>query len=187
MWGEVARYLNVTAITWAVGLSVLVAIVGAAIGYATGGWDRAAKTAGWLLLLGTIATVLVVTFDGFAYGGISSFQAGNWIPFKTITGQLFHHTNPALGLANVVGNIALFAPTGLLSALLLPRWWQAIALSPAMSVLIEFTQQFTGRSGDIDDVILNSAGGTIGAVIGLVVVRWWRSKDRPPAFQGEAV
>lgn len=55
-----------------------------------------------------------------------------------------------------------------------------------MSVLIEFTQQFMGRSGDIDDIVLNTAGGTVGAVIGLVIVRWWRLKDRQPAFENEA-
>lgn len=109
-----------------------------------------------------------------------TFHGGNWTPFRTITGQLFHHTNPALGLANVVGNAALFAPTGLLAAVLLPRWWQAFAVSPVVSALIEFTQQFAGRSGDIDDIVLNTAGGTVGTMVGLAVVRWrrWRKAER---------
>lgn len=178
MWSEVERYLNLTAIVRTIVLSALAAACGAAVGYRWRGPSAATRTAGWILFVGSVAAIVVVTFAGAAFGDFSAstFQLGNWTPFKTITGQLFHHTNPALGLANVVGNIALFAPTGLLAALLLPSWWQALGMTPVLSTLIEITQQFTGRSGDIDDIILNTVGGTIGVLIGLAILRYRHAK-----------
>lgn len=64
----------------------------------------------------------------------------------------------------LLGNIIMFMPIGFFSALLWrkPRWWKSLLIGLGSSVTIEFIQFFIGRSTDIDDVILNTAGALAG-------------------------
>ena len=64
----------------------------------------------------------------------------------------------------LLGNIGMFLPLGFFPALLWrrPRWWKSLLVGFAASVTIEFVQFFIGRSTDIDDVILNTAGAVLG-------------------------
>jgi glycopeptide antibiotics resistance protein len=64
----------------------------------------------------------------------------------------------------MLGNIAIFLPIGFFIALLWrkPRWWKSLFAGFATSFVIEFVQFFIGRSTDIDDIILNSAGALVG-------------------------
>ena len=84
---------------------------------------------------------------------------------------------------NAAGNVLLFFPLGIL----LPLAWRqmrlrhAILIAVALSVGIELAQYFPGRWGshrsvDINDVILNG----IGASLGLAVVAMVRGLRRPP-------
>ncbi len=68
------------------------------------------------------------------------------------------------GLFMLLGNIIMFMPVGFFPALLWRkwRWWKSLLLGFLSSVFIEFVQFFIGRSSDIDDVILNTAGALIG-------------------------
>lgn len=61
-------------------------------------------------------------------------------------------------------NILIFIPVGLFTALLWRkiRWWKVLLFGCGASVLIETVQFFIGRSTDIDDVILNTAGAMLG-------------------------
>lgn len=71
-------------------------------------------------------------------------------------------------LINLAGNVLIFAPLGFLAPLLwrrLRRWWAALFLSAGVSCLIEFLQLFLGRSVDVDDLILNVAGGFAGYIL----------------------
>ena len=65
-----------------------------------------------------------------------------------------------LGLANN----GIFTPAGFFPALLWRgwRWWRALLTGFSTSVSIELIQFFIGRSTDIDDVILNTAGTLFG-------------------------
>ena len=45
------------------------------------------------------------------------------------------------------------------------RWWTAAACGAGMSLLVELGQLMLGRSADVDDVLLNSCGATVGAVV----------------------
>ena len=64
---------------------------------------------------------------------------------------------------NVYGNIILFVPAGLLLALYVP-WKRAIGYALIMSVSFEVAQYVFGVGyTDIDDVMLNTLGGAIGA------------------------
>lgn len=65
----------------------------------------------------------------------------------------------------LVGNIIVFIPLGFFNGLLGPKnikAWQAVMISFFVSAFIETIQIFLPRMVDIDDVILNTAGGFIG-------------------------
>ena len=64
----------------------------------------------------------------------------------------------------MVANIAIFLPVGVFSALLWrkPRWWKSLAVGLGASTAIESIQYFIGRSADVDDVLLNTAGALLG-------------------------
>lgn len=64
----------------------------------------------------------------------------------------------------MVANIGIFLPVGVFSALLWrkPRWWKSLAVGLGASTAIESIQYFIGRSADVDDVLLNTAGALLG-------------------------
>jgi glycopeptide antibiotics resistance protein len=70
-------------------------------------------------------------------------------------------------------NIAMFVPLGFLLSLVLPSriWWIAIIACPVISTGIEVAQHLflSGRFATVSDVIANSAGGAVGAVLALVL------------------
>lgn len=121
--------------------------------------------AGRLLAL-CIAGVLTVTL----VGGSSGPSVVNLVPGHTIIMELYD-LHP-LGVFNIFGNIALFAPVGWLIVLVLKRWRVLLAtvIGVALSAAIEVTQRFVGRVSDIDDVILNSTGAFLGACVGLLLL-----------------
>lgn len=71
-------------------------------------------------------------------------------PFKT-----FSYSSYVLA-----GNILLFVPFGLLSALLWRgfTWWKALLLGLDITLFIELCQLFVGRTFDVDDIMLNAFG-----------------------------
>ena len=90
----------------------------------------------------------------------------NWIPFvPIIQGLASQEAN--ITAFNVVGNVALFVPLG---AALVWRFGldlrRVLAIALVASVVVEAIQYTSGigRSVDINDVVLNTAGGVIGAV-----------------------
>lgn len=66
-------------------------------------------------------------------------------------------------------NIALFIPLGVFTMLLVPtwRWWQVTLLAAALSGTIELLQEVLrpDRFATLSDVVANTAGGTIGALL----------------------
>lgn len=83
-------------------------------------------------------------------------------PFEEIGRALDHMSYWALFM--LLGNIIMFMPIGFFPALLWRRWrwWKSLLLGFSASAAIEFIQFFIGRSTDIDDVILNTAGALLG-------------------------
>jgi glycopeptide antibiotics resistance protein len=95
----------------------------------------------------------------------------NLIPFKSIIGSLTH-SYYMVGIRNVLGNILLFVPFGIiLGILMVQRVHIALLAGLALSFGIELlqlleTQLFLGtRAVDIDDLFLNSLGTVVGFVI----------------------
>lgn len=78
----------------------------------------------------------------------------------------------------------MFVPFGLLLPMVFPRLracWKTLLAALGITVLIEVLQYFTGRSADIDDVIMNVLGAVMG--YGLFALlnkalqsrKWWQN------------
>ena len=71
-----------------------------------------------------------------------------------------------------VANIGMFVPIGVLVTTLSGHAWLAIAVGIALTCGIEFTQQFLPeRFTDVSDLLANTLGAGLGAVVTGAVVR----------------
>ena len=109
----------------------------------------------------------------------------NLIPFRTVTRQLLYLSrHPAAKAmwtvaANLLGNVLLFVPLGIL----LPAAWEKLRRGPAfflaavlLLLTVETVQLFTLLGYfDVDDLILNLAGASAGF---LIFRLWTRGKDK---------
>jgi glycopeptide antibiotics resistance protein len=101
------------------------------------------------------------------------------VPFQEVAG--YFSVSPSEAVVQVVGNLAVFAAAGALAPV---RWrlgrgtasvLAVVAGSAALgSVLVETLQWALdlGRVTSVDDVLLNTAGAVLAA---LVTRRWWRA------------
>ena len=71
------------------------------------------------------------------------------------------------------GNILMFIPLGIFSALLIPRkaWWTLLLQGTAFSALIELFQAtfLPGRVPEVRDLVSNTAGFLIGAAAAIFI------------------
>lgn len=89
----------------------------------------------------------------------------------------------------ILANVALFVPVGLLLALALPRLrlWQVVLCGGLMSVVIEAVQGLMpSRVPALSDIIANTSGTLIGAVLALVLLQLVAG-DRPAAARRRLV
>lgn len=70
-------------------------------------------------------------------------------------------------------NVLMFVPLGFLVSMLLPVrvWWLALIICPGLSVAIELTQglALSARFATLSDVLSNSLGALIGALIAVIL------------------
>jgi len=100
-------------------------------------------------------------------------QTANFVPFRTIKQSLSGSLAPIQWL-NLYGNIAIFVPTGIIAALSFKKQHLANAalVSFIISLSLESLQLFLLMgSFDVDDLILNTAGGVLGAALVVIGVR----------------
>ncbi|ETZ21925.1 VanZ family protein [Pedobacter sp. V48] len=99
------------------------------------------------------------------YFGGSQTGPANLVPFKTILVYLLGEKGLIIGGINLIGNIILLVPVGLLGSLAFPNitWKKMLALAVAAGFAIEGLQVILSVGiFDIDDVILNGLGVMIG-------------------------
>ena len=67
----------------------------------------------------------------------------------------------------MLGNVLMLVPFGLLVPLLWDRLrgWRVLPVGLGFILMIELLQPLTGRSFDIDDILLNFLGVAIGALL----------------------
>ena len=89
--------------------------------------------------------------------------AVNLTPFATL--KLFYRAGGTAAKINLLGNVLVFVPLGLVPPLLWNKFRRPITgILPGFcfSLAVECLQYFTGRSVDIDDLILNTLGAAVG-------------------------
>lgn len=101
-------------------------------------------------------------------------EATEWITFDTV---------------EFLANVALFVPIGVLVLLLLGRrwWWVGVVVGLVLTLCIEGAQQFLpARFPDVRDLVANTAGAAIGALLALLVTTpaAIRARTRHPAPTG---
>jgi glycopeptide antibiotics resistance protein len=102
-------------------------------------------------------------------------KKANIVPFKTIKLMQSDRLSEEYRTDNIAGNIVGFIPLGILFPLLfagLRRLWRTALMVFLVSLGFEVTQLVTGIGiFDIDDLILNVAGGIIGYLLIIFFIR----------------
>jgi glycopeptide antibiotics resistance protein len=124
------------------------------------------------LVLGVwLAGGLLVTLQP-AHPAPGQIVGHNFIPLRTVAIYLANLDSP-FWVGQMVGNLLLLLPVGLLGPLVLPwmdRWLRVLVASLALSTAIELAQLgISDRSADVDDVLLNVAGAILGYAVLLVL------------------
>ena len=95
----------------------------------------------------------------------------NLVPFV----HLFEYDSTRDVIRNVVGNTAMFIPSGIVLPLVyreLDGFWKTVAAGAVLSLCIEILQlPFVARVSDVDDLILNISGVAVGYGIYAAVKR----------------
>ena len=85
-------------------------------------------------------------------------------------------------ILNIVGNVTMFIPSGIILPVLykkLNSFWKVVGAGAQMSLCIEILQlPFSVRATDIDDLILNLFGIAVGYGI-FVLIRKLKKEKRP--------
>ena len=86
----------------------------------------------------------------------------NLVPFV----HLFDYNNVRDIIWNVVGNMIMFIPTGIVLPVVYQKrnsFWKVAAVGALISLCIEILQlPFPARASDVDDLILNTLGVAVG-------------------------
>ena len=108
----------------------------------------------------------------------------NLIPFTEILRYDFGST---LFIYNVLGNICIFIPFGLIIAVYInPKTiFSPLIIALIVSATVEFVQLNIGRSFDVDDILLNIAGSIIGYLIYIAFVAI--NNHLPKVFKSETL
>ena len=135
-----------------------------------------------LLMYINLAVILRFTFfpmskvDGhiqplvFDIAAVFPFRV-NWIPLV----NLFDYDSKRDLLLNVIGNAAMFVPSGIVLPIVYQRlntFWKVLGAGIGISLCIEILQlPFYDRVSDMDDLLLNSFGFIIGYLLYLTAKR----------------
>ena len=124
----------------------------------------------------------LMVFYALTLGGFYQPDAPrNFVPFRSIEHDILKGGSEFV--VNLLGNLVAFLPMGWLLPSLLGRRCSAAKVagwSLAASLVAEVLQGISGRRvADVDDLILNTAGGLMGYAlrIGFERLRGWRIRD----------
>ena len=146
-------------------------------------WRREVLLAVFVLFLAALAWQTVLPQIRWSEGRFLvepwNINGCNYIPLYTISRFLRYGTPDQIAI-NLIGNVAMFLPLGLLPPLLwrpFRRVVPGVGLGMLCSVAIEAVQPLVGRSRDVDDVILNTLGCALGYFLGRLLLRGGREYD----------
>lgn len=111
-------------------------------------------------------TFLPLPFWGFMFSPSPSHYDFHSTLLAMLRGK---HTIYRWGLTMLIANVLMFVPLGFLTPVLWrQKWWQTLLTALAATLCIELIQPFFDRSFDVDDIILNFAGGAIGLLLSVI-------------------
>jgi glycopeptide antibiotics resistance protein len=117
-----------------------------------------------ILLTTLLIAYLVFLFDIALFRFPADHPVANVVPLRSMIRDWRHGGWEFV--VNFVGNIVAFVPMGLIPPLIRKRptaLWQVAVFSLGISFVIELGQLASGRRvPDVDDLILNTMGGSLG-------------------------
>lgn len=142
---------------------------------------------GWVLFLMYLALLVYFLFFAESFGRTAPKSRGysyNLVPFKEISRFWIYREKLGIRamMLNIVGNIVAFMPCGFFLPIVSRRskkWYNTVIISFMFSLFVETIQLiFRVGSFDVDDLLLNTAGGILGFVLYCSVqqMRIWRRK-----------
>jgi hypothetical protein len=110
-------------------------------------------------------------------------------PFASIRQQLTSAIDASVVVRIVGFNVLLFVPLGFLLRLRTGRWAPTLAAVVTISMAVEVLQAVLplGRTSNVDDVILNTLGGSLGAAGASLVVRLQPARTKPDSGHGDRI
>lgn len=137
-----------------------------------------AKQLAYFLLGACVIIVLAATVIVGASKTSAADRSINIIPFRVF--QETWDMPETKKIAQTAANVTMFVPLGFMLPVAFRKvrsfWKTALALA-LFSFAIEFTQYFTGRSADIDDLMLNTLGGILGYLFFFAVSKLFGRKQ----------
>lgn len=126
-----------------------------------------------LLLFVTLAVIIRFTFfQFFRHGGavdpmaVSTRSLASPLLNLTPLVNILHFATVEDLLINIVGNVAMFIPLGIVLPVVFPklnRLWKVALTGLLISLTIELLQlPMVGRTTDVDDLLLNTLGCVLG-------------------------
>lgn len=116
-------------------------------------------------------------FRGFEWVSVDTFASRlrltvNWVPFRTISNYMSSYargfTSRNVVIDNIIGNVVIFIPTGILMPLLFKGLRRILPFTGIIFLTVCCVEVFQFISGtgsfDVDDIILNVFGALLG---------WW--------------
>jgi glycopeptide antibiotics resistance protein len=143
------------------------------------GWAVAGAVAAYAALL------VVITLVPIPWRSDLARYRNNWrpqvVPLWNMVVNLRDGDRALAALAGAAANVALFMPLGFLLPLLalwFDRWWRTVGAGFALSAAIELSQvAFPGvRRPDVNDVLMNTLGATLGFLAYRLVATATRSR-----------
>ncbi|MDE6260758.1 MAG: VanZ family protein [Oscillospiraceae bacterium] len=115
-----------------------------------------------------LTTVLSLTFLPFRFDPGAGEFAFNSTLLAIARGT---YTAGSWVWAMMLGNVLMLIPFGFLAPLLWEklRWWRVLPVGLGFILAVELLQPLTGRSFDIDDILLNFLGVLAGALLSALV------------------
>lgn len=123
--------------------------------------------AGLVLLALYLCAVLSLTFLPFRLDPTAGSYAFDSTLLAIVRGE---YTAGSWVLAMMLGNILMLVPFGFLAPLLWERLrgLRVLPVGLGLILAVELLQPLTGRSFDVDDILLNFLGVLIGALLALI-------------------
>lgn len=163
MLGPITNTLQgVIDITWPMVLISCVVIVSLRVSYLIKNHEKFVIYKELLSL--SFLIYIMCLFQVVTFQDDTIWSSNNFIPFKEI---MRYNMGSRLFFKNVIGNMVMFLPYGFFISYYLNNKKMSLTfiLTLITSVSIETVQLIIGRVFDIDDIILNVIGGTLGFYI----------------------